>query len=94
MNDTLAQVRDWVTQPYTVADAERDMAALRPRFIDTWVIPPLMIWLGLSQKALHRWPRRMLFTAGAYLLMRNYANYKSAVASLAAMTQSKKEGSS
>jgi hypothetical protein len=71
------------------------MARMQPRFIDTWVIPPLMIWLALRQSpdrkggGMGRWPRRMLFTAGAYMLMRNYGNYKTALTALASISQSK-----
>jgi hypothetical protein len=75
---------DLITTPYGLADFEKDMTDVKPRFVDIWVIPPLMIYLGLGLKSkpLGRWPRRMLFTAGAYMLMRNYASYKQSVVTL------------
>lgn len=89
--DTIPQpsnpVRDFLMQPYGAADLTADMTKMQPRFVDTWVIPPLMIWLGLSQGGMGRWPRRMLFSAGAYMLMRNYSNYKTAVMALSAMAR-------
>jgi hypothetical protein len=83
--DISTTLDDRLSTPYGVADFERDMTSVKPRFVDIWVIPPMMIWLGLRAKALHRWPRRMLFTAGAYMLMRNYAGYKQSMVALSEM---------
>jgi hypothetical protein len=74
-----------MTKPYGAEDFAADIESMKPRFVDIWVIPPLMLWFAYSAKSMHRWPRRMLFSAGIYMLYRNYAEYKKAALSVAAI---------
>lgn len=85
------QVANTLQTPYGLSDFERDVTSMKPRFIDIWVIPPLMIYAAWKSKgSLNRWTRRALFTAGVYMMYRNYAEYKASIASLAAMTSGQK----
>jgi hypothetical protein len=73
---------------YGLTDFERDISGMKPRFVDIWVIPPLMMYAAWKSKgAVNRWTRRALFTAGVYMMYRNYAEYKSSLSSLAAIAQ-------
>jgi len=65
---------------YSFEQFEQDMASLKPRFMDIYVIPALLVTASVKAKRpLGRWTRRAVFTAGLYMLMRNYAQYKKAV---------------
>jgi hypothetical protein len=78
---------DLLTNTYGAADFEKDVSTMKPRLIDIWLIPPLVMYAGWKTRDLNKWTRRMLFTAGVYMLYRNYSAYKSAVSSIAAIGQ-------
>ena len=65
--------------PYSFERFEQDLQKVKPRFFDTYILAPFMLWFAYSSKtAMGRWPRRILFTAGTYMLYRNYVEYKKA----------------
>ena len=61
---------------YGLTQFEKDIQKIRPRFFDTHILPPFMLWFAMKSRAMGRWPRRALFTAGIYMLYRNYSDYK------------------
>jgi len=61
---------------YTLTDFEREAQATKPRFIDVWLLPPLVMFAAVKSKDLGRWTRRAMFTAGVYMLYRNWTAYK------------------
>jgi hypothetical protein len=61
---------------YSFEQFESDVQALKPRFFDTYILPPFMVWYGMKSKGMNKLARRMLFTAGIYLFYRNYREYK------------------
>lgn len=62
---------------YSLEQFEQDIQKIKPRFFDTYILPAFMLWFAIySKKSMNRWPRRVLFTSGIYMLYRNYADYK------------------
>jgi len=69
-----------IGQDYSLEKFEQDMAAVKPRAFDTYVLPAFLIFFAVKSKSpMGRWPRRMLFTAGVYMTYRNWQNYKALV---------------
>ena len=80
---TVQQVEDALSAPYGLPDFERDISEMKPRFIDIWVIPPIMMYTAWKAKGVvGRWTRRALFTAGLYMMYRNFTEYKKSIESL------------
>lgn len=67
---------------YSLAQFERDVQRIKPRIFDTYILPPFMMYYAVQSKGMRKNARRMLFTAGVYMIYRNYANYKQALAAL------------
>lgn len=61
---------------YTLTDFEKEAQSLKPRFIDVWLLPPLVMFAAVKSKDLGRWTRRAMFTAGVYMLYRNWSAYQ------------------
>lgn len=66
---------------YSLSKFEKDIEAIRPRFIDMYVLPPLMLWFAHAarKRGMPKIPSRILFTGGIYMLYRNYSRYKQAI---------------
>jgi hypothetical protein len=89
----VSTVADALQTPYGLSDFERDISGMKPRFVDIWVIPPLMMYAAYKSKgSLNKWVRRSLFTAGIYMMYRNYNEYKSSLSSLAAIAKGQPDG--
>ena len=70
---------------YSLEQFEADTENMKPRFFDNYILAPFMVWYGMSSKTpMGRWPRRLLFTSGVYMVMRNLKQYREGVASLQA----------
>jgi len=68
---------------YSLQQFEADVEGMKPRVFDTWILPAFMLFFAVKSKnAMGLAARRMLFTAGVYMVMRNYAEYKTAVLAL------------
>lgn len=68
--------------PYSLDQFEQDVSRLKPRAFDTFLLPPFMMWFAAASKSgMGRWPRRILFTAGLYMVYRNFSEYRKAIAS-------------
>ena len=72
-------------QDYTFEQLDADIEKVKPRFFDTYVLSPFLIWYSIQSKGMGKNVRRILFTSGVYIAYRNYANYKTALANLYAM---------
>lgn len=73
------QTPDGVSPFYSFDQFQQDVQKIQPRFFDTYLLAPFMLWYAYSSKTpMNRWPRRILFTAGIYMLYRNYTNYQKA----------------
>jgi hypothetical protein len=60
-----------------------DLDKIKPRFFDTYILPAFMLWFAYSSKrSMGRWPRRMLFTGGMYMLYRNARIYRRVISNL------------
>lgn len=70
---------------YTYKDFEQAMVSNQPGFMETYVMPFLLIMASIKagKKPLGRWTRRMLFTSGVYMMMRNYGRYKQGINTIA-----------
>jgi hypothetical protein len=81
---------------YSLEQFQADIEKLnRPRLFDTYILPGFLILYAVkSRVAMGRTARRILFTAGIYMLYRNYAQYKAAVASIAALMNAPKDQTS
>jgi hypothetical protein len=80
-------ILDVVTKPYSVDQFESDIEAMKPRFMDIWVVPGLMFYAAFkSRGAIGNWTRRAIFVGACYLVYRNYGVYKQALASLSQIT--------
>ena len=64
---------------YSFAQFELDMAAAKPRFFDTWILPAFMVGYAIKSKGMSKHARRILCAAGIYMAMRNYSTYKNTV---------------
>lgn len=69
-------------QQYAITDFEKQVSAMKPRFIDIWVLPPLVMYSAYKSRDLGRWTRRVLFTAGIYMMYRSFTEYKNAASML------------
>jgi len=70
---------------YSLQQFERDIEKVQPRPFDTYVLPGFLIFYAIRSKGgMGRLARRMLFSAGVYMVYRNYARYKEAYTALAA----------
>lgn len=67
---------------YSLEQFEKDIESVKPRFFDTYVLPPFLVWYAYRSREMKKNIRRMLFTAGIYMFYRNYSNYKTAVLAL------------
>lgn len=64
---------------YSLEQFEQEIQQIRPRPFDTYVLPGFLIFYAVkSRSGMGRLARRMLFTAGVYMVYRNYAEYKKA----------------
>jgi len=62
---------------YTLEQFDRDMETVQPRAFDTYVLPAFLMFYAIrSKNAMGRWPRRILFTSGVYMLYRNWSQIK------------------
>ena len=62
---------------------EESISQTERRPFDTYLLAPLLIWYGLaSKKAMGKWPRRLLVTAGIYQLFYNWREYRKLQAAL------------
>ena len=66
----------------TAADVEKSIVDLRPRVFDTYVLPAFMCGYAYKSKGMGKLARRLLFTAGVYMAMRSYSQYKAALLAL------------
>jgi len=75
---------------YSLSQFETDIESLsKPRLFDTYILPGFLLFYALrSKSAMSRSARRILFTAGIYMVYRNYAQYKATAQSVAAMVSS------
>lgn len=65
----------------------KDLDRIRPRFIDTYILPGFMLWFAYASKSsMGRWPRRILFTGGMYMLYRNAKTYREALRKMKELT--------
>jgi hypothetical protein len=78
---------------YGLDDFQREISAMQPRPVDIWLLPPLVMYAAWKSRDLGRWTRRIMFSAGIYMMYRNWTKYKEAVASVAALTSGKTEAS-
>lgn len=77
---------------YTYEQFEKDMTKNRPGFMETYIVPGLLVVASVkAKKPLGRWTRRAIFTAGCYMMMRNYERYKQSLIGLAQVEQNIKK---
>ena len=74
---------------YSFEKFEQDLRRMKPRLFDVYILPAFIIFYAIRSKSMSTVARRMLFSSGVYMGMRNYAKYKEAVLTLAAMRQEK-----
>jgi len=60
------------------SEFERQVQQVRPRFIDTYVLPGFLIWYAIRSKEMPKRARRILFISGVYAGYRSYDAYKQA----------------
>lgn len=68
------------------------MAEIKPRFFDTYIAAPFIIWYAMNSKGMKRLHRRILFSAGAYVFLRNYGAYQSAFERITQSVTDQSEG--
>lgn len=76
------------TQTYSYDDFVKDVTSMKPRFADIWVVPPLVMFAAWKAKSLGKWTRRALFSAGVYMIYRNWTSYQQFVQSTAQLAKS------
>jgi hypothetical protein len=76
------QITDTLQMPKTPAELEAQIASMKPRFFDTYLLPPFMLYFAFKAKSMPRLARRMLFGAGIYMAMRSYTEYKATLSGL------------
>ena len=76
---TAAALQSQLTQSYSLPQLETDILSTRPRFMDIWVLPALMLYVAYKARGVNVWTRRALFVGGIYAGYRNYAIYKQAI---------------
>lgn len=68
---------------YSYEQFEADAAALKPRAFDTWVLPAFMMYFAVRSKGgAGKNMRRILFTSGCYMALRNLKLYRESIAML------------
>ena len=72
-------IKDWTNNGYNLQSFESDIQAVQPRFFDTYVLAPFMMWYAWKSKGMRVNTRRILFASGVYMAYRNYTHYKEAV---------------
>lgn len=71
--------------PYSVEQFGADVEQLRPRPFDTYILPIFMVVYAIRSKTgMGRWMRRILFTSGVFMGLRNWMEYKTLIADLRA----------
>lgn len=65
--------------PLNLSEFQKQMQELKPRAFDIWILPPFMMYYAWKSKGMSRTARRMLFTGGTLMFMRNFARYKTAL---------------
>lgn len=66
---------------YSLQQWNSDMEKIKPRFFDTYILPPFIMWFAAKSK-MKKWPRRMLFMGGVFMLYRNWSEYRKAAVTL------------
>jgi hypothetical protein len=83
MSDTtITEITDTLQVPKTPQELEAQIAGMKPRFFDTYLLPPFMLYFAFKAKSMPKIARRMLFGAGIYMAMRSYTEYKTALSGL------------
>lgn len=67
---------------YSPAQFEKDLAAMKPRLFDTYILPAFLCLYAIKDKGMRVNARRMLFIAGIYMGYLNYNKYKDLILSL------------
>jgi len=71
--------------PYSYTQFESDVTKFKPRVFDTYILPAFLLYFAVKSKSgMGRGARRALFTAGVYMIYRNYSEYKNLVVALKA----------
>lgn len=64
---------------YDLSQFEADIAKVKPRAFDTYILPAFLVFYAIkSKREMGRMARRALFTAGIYMVYRNWAEYRAA----------------
>jgi hypothetical protein len=65
---------------YSAAELVRDIEAAgeRPRFFDTWLLPPFLIFYAMRFREAPKNVRRALFVAGVWQFYRSFTLYRQA----------------
>ena len=82
VSTTMTEITDTLQVPKTPAELEAQIASMKPRFFDTYLLPPFMLYFAFKAKSMPKLARRMLFGAGIYMAMRSYTEYKTALTNL------------
>jgi hypothetical protein len=94
VGDNMNESSQASTLPYSLEQFEADLLKMKPRAFDTYILPLFLAGYAIQSKnAMGRWPRRILFLAGVYMGMRNYAQYKQAVQGAIAYVKSRQDTS-
>lgn len=56
---------------------------LQPRPFDTYILPGFMVYYAFKSKGMPRFARRILFSSGVLMAMRNIGEYKKVALALA-----------
>lgn len=68
---------------YSLEQFEADAASFKPRAFDTYILPAFLMFYAVRSKAgMGKKARRILFTAGVYMTLRNIGTYREAVSYL------------
>ena len=66
--------------PYSVSQFKEDIATMKPRPFDTYILPAFLVMYAMrSKNPMGRWMRRILFTSGVFMFYRNWTEYKALV---------------
>jgi hypothetical protein len=79
IGDDMSDIQTALQIPKTPAELEAQIASMKPRFFDTYLLPPFMMYFAFKSKSMPKLARRMLFAAGIYMGMRSYSEYKAAL---------------
>jgi hypothetical protein len=77
---------------YSIEQFEKDISNMKPRIFDTYILPAFLILYSLRSKEMRVNARRILFTSGVYMGMRNYTHYKNLTKNLMEKIQNVKSG--